>query len=44
MGMPFNSPYNDYMYALDDFNNLGWFATDRFQPEGKVCIYVFAPE
>ena len=43
MGMPFNSPYNDYMYALDDFNNLGWFATDRFQPEGKVCIYVFAP-
>lgn len=43
IGMPFNSPYNDYMYAIDDFNNLGWFASDRFQPEGKVCIYVFAP-
>lgn len=25
IGMPFNSPYNDYMYALDDLNNLGWF-------------------
>ncbi len=43
IGMPFNSPYNDYMYAIDEFNNLGWFASDRFQPEGKVCIYVFIP-
>lgn len=43
IGMPFNSPYNDYMYALDDLNNLGWFASDRYQPEGKVCVYVFVP-
>lgn len=43
IGMPFNSPYNDYMYAIDEFNNLGWFATDRRQPAGKVCIYVFVP-
>ena len=43
IGMPFNSPYNDYMYAIDEFNNLGWFASDRYQPEGKVCIYVFIP-
>ena len=43
IGMPFNSPYNDYMYAVDEFNNLGWFASDRYQPEGKVCIYVFIP-
>lgn len=43
IGMPFNSPYNDYMYALDDFNGLGWFASDRYQPEGKVCVYVFVP-
>ena len=43
IGMPFNSPYNDYMYAIDEYNNLGWFASDRFQPEGKVCIYVFIP-
>ncbi|WP_455592787.1 tetratricopeptide repeat protein [Bacteroides sp.] len=43
VGMPFNSPYNDYMYVVDDYSNLGWFASDRFQPEGKVCIYVFIP-
>lgn len=43
IGMPFNSPYNDYMFAIDEYNNLGWFASDRYQPEGKVCIYVFIP-
>lgn len=43
VGMPFNSPYNDYMFVIDEFENLGWFASDRFQPEGKVCIYVFIP-
>lgn len=43
VGMPFNSPYNDYMYVIDGFNNLGWFASDRYQPDGKVCIYVFIP-
>lgn len=43
VGMPFNSPYNDYMYVVDEFNDLGWFASDRYQPEGKVCIYVFIP-
>ncbi len=43
LGMPFNSPANDYMYAEDDINNIGWFVTDRNQPEGKVCIYIFIP-
>lgn len=43
IGMPFNSPYNDYMYVIDEFNNLGWFASDRHQPNDKVCIYVFVP-
>ncbi|MDR0895679.1 MAG: hypothetical protein LBN06_10350 [Prevotellaceae bacterium] len=43
VGMPFNSPYNDYMYVIDEFNHLGWFASDRYQPEGKVCVYVFIP-
>ena len=43
MGMPFNSPANDYMYAIDEVNRLGWFASDRYQPEGKVCVYVFVP-
>ena len=43
IGMPFNSMANDYMYAIDELNNLGWFVTDRRQPEGKVCVYVFQP-
>ena len=43
IGMPFNSEANDYMYAIDEYSNLGWFATDRNQPDGKVCIYVFLP-
>lgn len=43
VGMPFNSPYNDYMYVVDEYNNLGWFASDRYQPADKVCVYVFIP-
>lgn len=44
IGMPFNSEANDYMYVIDELNNLGWFATDRRQPEDSVCIYVFIPQ
>lgn len=43
IGLPFNSDANDYMYAIDEFNSIGFFATDRRQPEGKVCIYTFIP-
>ncbi len=43
LGMPFNSPANDYMYVIDELNEIGWFASDRYQPEGQVCIYVFVP-
>lgn len=42
-GMPFNSIYNDYLLVIDDVDNIGWFATDRFQPAGKVMIYTFIP-
>ncbi len=43
IGMPFNSPANDYLYVIDEESQLGWFVTDRNQPMGKVCIYVFVP-
>lgn len=43
MGMPFNSPYNDYMMVFDEVKGLGWFVSDRFQPEGKACVYLFVP-
>ena len=43
LGMPFSSTANDYLYAIDEANDLGYFVTDRRQPEGKVCIYIFIP-
>ena len=43
IGMPFNSGANDYMYAIDEANRIGYFVSDRRQPEGKVCIYIFIP-
>lgn len=43
IGMPFNSEANDYFYVIDEADNLGWFATDRRQPEDTVCVYVFIP-
>ena len=41
LGMPFNSTDNDYMMVIDELNGLGWFASDRRQPEGFVCVYTF---
>ena len=43
MGMPFNSIYNDYMLVIDEVNDIGYFASDRFQPEDKVIVYTFIP-
>lgn len=43
LGMPFNSEANDYLYAIDEMANIGYFATDRRQPAGKVCVYTFIP-
>lgn len=43
VGMPFNSPANDYMMVIDELARIGWFVSDRRQPAGKVCIYRFVP-
>ena len=43
LNMPFNSPFNDYMMVIDEQKGIGWFASDRFQPEDKVCVYTFIP-
>lgn len=43
MGFPYNSYANDYMLVIDETANLGWFASDRYQPSDKVCIYTFIP-
>ncbi|MBR2103540.1 MAG: hypothetical protein IJ928_12445 [Prevotella sp.] len=43
IGLPFNSKANDYFYMESELDSIGWFVTDRNQPEGKVCIYTFIP-
>ena len=43
IGMPFNSPANDYMMAIDEVTGFGWWATDRNAPEGMVTIFVYLP-
>lgn len=43
IGMPYNSPYNDYMMVIDDARNLGWWVSDREQVDGKLTVYVFQP-
>lgn len=43
VGMPFNSPFNDYLMVIDDENRVGWFATDRYQAKDTIIIYQFKP-
>ena len=43
IGMPFNSPADDYFYVFDEMTHIGWFATDRFQHEDTVVVYEFVP-
>lgn len=43
LNMPFNSPFNDYLLVIDETKGVGWFASDRYQPEGFVCVYTFIP-
>ena len=43
LGMPFNSPANDYFLAIDEQTNLGWLVTDRYQKADSACIYIFIP-
>lgn len=43
MGMPYNSPYNDYLLAYDEVKNRGALVSDRFCHPDSVCIYTFIP-
>ena len=43
LGMPFNSPANEYLLAIDETSQLGWLVTDRNQQGDTVCVYVFVP-
>lgn len=43
VGMPYNSPYDDYLLVIDEVTGIGWWATDRNQIPGKLTIYIFIP-
>lgn len=42
VGLPFNSNKDDFLYVEDDTDGIAWFASNRRQPESKVCIYTIA--
>ena len=43
IGLPYNSPYNDYLLAIDEEKGIGWWATDRNRIPDLVTVYVFIP-
>lgn len=43
VGMPYNSPYDDYLLAIDEVTGVGWWATDRNRLGDKITIYRFIP-
>ena len=41
IGMPYNSPYDDYLLAIDELNGVGWWATDRNLLDDNLTVYLF---
>lgn len=42
MGMPYNSPYNDYLMVVDELQNVAWFVSDRASGLDSVTVYKYA--
>lgn len=43
IGFPYNSEANEYLFAIDETRRIGYLATDRFSPAGRVRVYSFVP-
>lgn len=43
IGMPYNSPFNEYLLVIDEMTEIGWWASDRNQIPDSLTIYVFIP-
>lgn len=41
LGMPYNSPYDDYMMGIDETTGYGFWLTDRNQIPDSVTMYIF---
>lgn len=44
IGMPYNSPFNDYLYAIDEETGAGWWVSDRNRLTDSVTVYTFVPK
>lgn len=43
LGMPYNSPFDDYLLAIDEQTGVGWWATERNLLPNDITLYVFIP-
>lgn len=39
LGIPFNSPKDDYLFVADEFNNMAWFASNRETNDSTLIVY-----
>jgi len=39
MGIPFNSPRDDYFFVTDEFTGIAWFTSNRYTSGDKVMVY-----
>ncbi len=39
LGIPFNSPKDDYLFVADQFNALAWFASNRETNDSTLLVY-----
>lgn len=39
MGIPFNSPCDDYFFAVDEFKNTAWFSSNRSTKSSLSVVY-----
>lgn len=41
LGFPYNSPFDDYLMAIDEENGIGWWVTDRNRLDNKLTVYIY---
>ncbi|MCU4163621.1 hypothetical protein [Carboxylicivirga caseinilyticus] len=39
VGIPFNSPKDDFLFVTDEFNDKGWFASNRETSDSTLIVY-----
>jgi len=39
LGIPFNSPKDDYLFVADEFNEMAWFSSNRETNDSTLVVY-----